>query len=232
MKGRTWSSRIQAGIEADYQFWIGSPKAKWRTPLICLLAPGLLLVVTEWLAVSPWGFKGLVGVLAVATMPAVAAFVGILVAPWFLFSRKCRGTAFFALICSVACLVSFTVGAVVGAHLRKAAFVELAERSKPLVEAVKAYEGKHGQPPVSLDSLVPEYLLKIPSTGFGAYPDYEYVQGEKAKRFATNPWAIYVFTPSGGINFDQFLYLPLQNYPERGFGGWLERIGDWAYVHE
>jgi hypothetical protein len=39
-------------------------------------------------------------------------------------------------------------------------------------------------------------------------------------------------TPSGGINFDSFLYLPLQNWPERGYGGVLQRIDDWAYVHE
>jgi hypothetical protein len=41
-----------------------------------------------------------------------------------------------------------------------------------------------------------------------------------------------VFTPSGAINFDQFMYFPNRNYPEQGFGGWIERIGDWAYVHE
>ncbi len=47
-----------------------------------------------------------------------------------------------------------------------------------------------------------------------------------------NPWVLIVHTPSGGINFDQFMYFPLQNYPESGYGGWLARIRDWAYVHE
>jgi hypothetical protein len=47
-----------------------------------------------------------------------------------------------------------------------------------------------------------------------------------------NAWVLYVDTPRAGINFDQFIYLPLTNYPPRGFGGRLERLGDWAYVHE
>ena len=65
-----------------------------------------------------------------------------------------------------------------------------------------------------------------------AYPEYKYLSGEKVKDYDGNPWVLYVFTPSGGINFDQFLYFPLQNYPSHGYGGSLERIGNWAYVHE
>jgi hypothetical protein len=34
------------------------------------------------------------------------------------------------------------------------------------------------------------------------------------------------------MNWDMFLYFPKQNYPKAGYGGWLERIEDWAYVHE
>ncbi len=232
MKCGTWSSRIQADIDADYRFWVGSPKAKWRTPLLCLVSPAILLVVTEWLAVSPWGAKWLVAVSSVVTMPATLAVVGIFVAPCFLLSRKHRRSAVFALVCSVTCVVGFTVGAVAGSQIRRAAFIGLAERGKPLVEAVKTYERNHGRPPESLNSLVPDYLPAIPSTRMGAYPAYEYASGDRARRFETNPWVIYVVTPSGGINFDQFLYFPLQNYPKKGFGGWLERIGEWAYVHE
>jgi hypothetical protein len=229
---RQWTTRIEAALHADHQFWAGSPQAMWRTPLICFVVLGLLLVLTEWLAVSSLGFRWLVGVFTVITLPVSLAAVGVLIAPWFLLSRKRRREALLALVCSLACLTSFTVGSVAGAHIRRAAFVALAERSRPLVDAVTKYEREHGQPPESLDSLVPRYLPQVPSTGMGAYPKFEYVSGDQAKRFQTNPWAIYVFTPSGGINFDQFLYLPRQNYPEKGYGGSLERIGDWAYVHE
>jgi len=65
-----------------------------------------------------------------------------------------------------------------------------------------------------------------------AYPNYEYMCGEEAERFDGNPWVLLVRTPSGPINWDMFMYFPLQNYPEAGYGGRIEDVGDWAYVHE
>jgi hypothetical protein len=44
------------------------------------------------------------------------------------------------------------------------------------------------------------------------YPDYQYYVGTNAARYGSNPWVLVVHTPSGGINFDQFMYFPLQNY--------------------
>lgn len=35
-----------------------------------------------------------------------------------------------------------------------------------------------------------------------------------------------------GINFDVFVYWPEGNYPDSMYGGWVERIGHWAYMHE
>jgi len=51
-----------------------------------------------------------------------------------------------------------------------------------------------------------------------AYPRYEYRSSARTADFDGNPWVLVVRTPSGGINFDQFLYYPLQNYPEEGYG--------------
>ena len=56
--------------------------------------------------------------------------------------------------------------------------------------------------------------------------------GEEAHKWDDNSWVLYIDTPSGGINFDMFMYFPNQNSPKTGYGGVLERIGDWAYVHE
>ena len=53
-----------------------------------------------------------------------------------------------------------------------------------------------------------------------------------AKNWDDNPWVLVVFTPGGGINFDRMLYFPKQNYPRSGYGGGIERVRDWAYVHE
>lgn len=112
------------------------------------------------------------------------------------------------------------------------AFLGLAERSKPLIQAIHSFESLHGSPPTDLNALVPGFLPEIPDTGMAAYPRYEYRTAEKAAEYEGNPWTLTVFTPSGGINFDQFMYFPKQNYPEKGYGGWLERVADWAYVHE
>ena len=48
-----------------------------------------------------------------------------------------------------------------------------------------------------------------------------------------NPWMLTVFTPVGFPDFDQFIYYPSQNYPDYYWGSNpVERIRDWAYVHE
>ena len=38
--------------------------------------------------------------------------------------------------------------------------------------------------------------------------------------------------PSGGINFDVFVDWPERVYPMSMYGGGVERIKNWAYVHE
>ena len=45
-------------------------------------------------------------------------------------------------------------------------------------------------------------------------------------------WSVRVSTSNGFLNWDIFLYLPSQRYPKRGYGGTLERVQEWAYVHE
>jgi len=45
-------------------------------------------------------------------------------------------------------------------------------------------------------------------------------------------WELRVPCPSGGLNWDVFFYWPSKNYPNYIYGGSVERIGDWAYVHE
>ncbi len=66
-----------------------------------------------------------------------------------------------------------------------------------------------------------------------AYSQYRYLAGDETeKQYQGNPWILRVYTPSGGINFDEMLYFPNQNYPKQGYGGTLELVGDWAYLHE
>lgn len=112
------------------------------------------------------------------------------------------------------------------------AFLELSERSTPIIDAVRTYEAKNGIPPNNLEQLVPDYLPNIPITGIKAYPTYELYVPKLPHEIDGNPWMLSVLTPEAGINFDMLMYLPKENYPENGYGGWLERVGHWAYVHE
>jgi hypothetical protein len=218
--------------DSDNRFWLTSSQALWRTPLICLLAPGAISLFCDWALVSSWGFKWVAGFWTAIGLLPMLALIGVAVCPFLLLSARRRRSALIGLLASVTCLVSFVIGVILGAHVRHKAFIGLAERSRPVVAAIRQYEAQHGKPPETLATLVPEFFTSIPQTGMGAYPGYEYFVGEKAAKYDGNPWAIVVFTPSGGINFDKFMYFPLQNYPEKGYGGRLQRIGDWAYVHE
>ena len=120
-------------------------------------------------------------------------------------------------------------GYAIGQNLRMKAFQRLAERSRPLVAAIHEFERSVGRPPRDLHELTPALLSKVPSTGMGAYPSYKYVAGQAA-RFDGNPCVLLIECGGPGPSFDMFLYFPLQNYPRMGYGGSLERLGQWAYV--
>ena len=156
-----------------------------------------------------------------------ASLIGLI----FKFSRK---ICFVILLCSIVYFGTAMTCFWLSDKLRMAAFHELAKRSEPLVQAIKNYELQYGNPPTSLENLVPEFLPNIPQTSMGAYPEYEYKVGDEAQKFAKDAWYLVVYTPLGGLNWDIFIYFPNQDYPERvqAYGGVLEKVGDWVYVHE
>ena len=119
------------------------------------------------------------------------------------------------------------------AYLRYRAFEQLSERSAPLIEAIERYSTKYGEPPAKLDQLVPEFLEKVPGTGMRLCPEYYYerLDGQKEAHYG-NPWRIRLDVGQGFLNFDTFIYLPNQNYHNAGYVEWVQRIGDWGYVHE
>jgi hypothetical protein len=150
-----------------------------------------------------------------------------------LFFRRRRIASTSILLATILMIFCIGVGSATGRKLRMAAWRSFAERSQLLIDAIEMYEREHLVPPATLNDLVPEYVVSVPSTGLNAYPHFEYQTGADTKRlYINNPWILSVFTPSSIINFDMMLYFPNQNYPETGYGGRLERIGRWAYVHE
>lgn len=64
------------------------------------------------------------------------------------------------------------------------------------------------------------------------FSEWDYIRGTDARAYGESSWVLLVRTGGPGINFDQLMYFPNQQYPEFGHGGRIERIGAWAYVHE
>ena len=199
-------------------------------PLFCAGIPVVCIPAAEWMALARYGSREFLWLWFALCFPALAAVPIFLASLVGLAFRRVRRHSAALALCSVAYFVAFILSFRVADSVRMSAFHRLAERSKPLVTAVRAFEQKHGHAPESLQTLVPEFIPSVPSTGMGAYPEYLY--STASTNYEGNPWVLTVFTPQGGINFDQFMYFPLTNYPKTGYGGWLERVGDWAYVHE
>lgn len=207
-----------------------TPATKQAWPWI--IASPFLIVLFEYLAVAPIGSQIFLWFETPFVFGALAAIPAIVVLPFIIIARKWRKAAFAWWLASLCFLPLATIGFILGKQIRNSAFHDLASRSAPLVDAIHEFTDQHGSPPGALKELVPDYLGKVPRTGIMAYPDYRYEVGEDAKRYEGNPWVLRVSTPSGGINFDEFMYFPLRNYPSYGYGGSFERIGDWAYLHE
>jgi len=214
------------------------PDALRRIKRTLLLSAPIVLILNgffvaaQWWAVSPNGSEAILWLSILLIFPLIFSLAMIPVAILLSFFTKIRRYAFRI---GISCAVYFLIGIVcinIGQRVRMNAFHKLALRSRHLIEAIKTFETKHGISPPTLDALVPLFLPSVPSTGMAAYPKYEYIVGEEAEKWENNPWVVYVETPSGGLNWDIFMYLPKQNYPQKGFGGVVEKVDDWAYVHE
>jgi hypothetical protein len=203
------------------------------TCLLAALLSGIGLVI-QWYAVSSIGYGGLffLQMEVWLALPLLLALLGIPLSLFALFFRKVRRHATTIIVCGILYLIIGLPLLRLSWPIRHAAFNKLAERSAPLIAAIHRFAEENGRPPKTLDELVPKFMGRIPATEMPAYPHYRYSGGDQTNRWEGNPWVLYVNTSSGGINFDIFMHFPKQNYPQRGYGGSLERIRDWAYVHE
>lgn len=142
------------------------------------------------------------------------------------FRRQRAKAAFFAFM-SIALLASFIPMAKTAAAVRSYGFLVASERAAPLLSAIERHQRAQGFPPHLLDHLVPRYLAEIPS----GLPPVEIITGDEARQaYGGNAWVLRANVPTGLINWDEFIYFPNLDY--RGYGGSIERIGDWAHYHE
>lgn len=197
------------------------------------VAAVVYIPLSDWLAVAP---TGSLWPLHFQMLWMMAAFFGVLATPvllGMLFWAPHRRTALLYLF-QIWCLLlpCFVAGSLWGRSIRMREMAALARRSRPLVEAIEQYEDDHRQPPELLSSLTPRYLAEPPTTGMAAYPTYLYLNGAEAERFGGNDWVLIVDTPISLLGFDRLMYFPNQEYPANGYGGSLQRLEDWAYVHE
>ncbi|MES2459571.1 MAG: hypothetical protein V4671_03250 [Armatimonadota bacterium] len=115
---------------------------------------------------------------------------------------------------------------------RRAALVRIAENAKPVTTALEMYRLNHGSYPKSLQELVPAYLPSHPRPDALGCPVYYYQLPGTSSQATFDGYELKLKTPNGGVNWDCFVFWPEKNYPRRMYGGSVERIGDWAYVHE
>ena len=152
----------------------------------------------------------------------------LLVLSFFRRFRSSRPFAFFFILCGAATVLAWWLAW----GYRTAAFKELTHRAEPLVQAIETYRRDKGSYPESLEELAPHYIERIPGTGMAGYPQffYERRQGEEK---AANRDSFELQVPCGQLmGFDVFVYWPEGNYPEYMYGGGVQEIGGWAYVHE
>jgi hypothetical protein len=172
-----------------------------------------------------WVIAG-VEIFVLAMFAALLAFIAALFA---LASPGFRRTAVSTLIISGSVVLLFVPALYISAALRSYGFHLAAQRSAPLISAIEQHMRDTGRPPSAMQDLIPRYLPSIPD----GLPELELITGKDAMdNYEGNEWVLRALVSTGMINWDLFMYWPKQNYPDTGYGGWIERIDRWAYVHE
>ena len=114
--------------------------------------------------------------------------------------------------------------------VRSVAMMNAALTGSRISEALDRYRADHGAYPDEFDDLVPQYVDQIPFTGMVGYPQFYYKSGANIP--GSGGYEIGINCPIAVLNWDKFFYWPSKAYPKSIYGGSVEPIGDWAYVHE
>ncbi len=188
------------------------------------IAIGFFPIACEFVVMSslPRAISGCVSMLGIFV--GVILFLVTLVGLVFRGGSRISELIWIAGLCA---LLSSVPAMLVSREIRKNGFQQMAERTKPLITAIKKFEKQKGHAPEALAELVPEFLPAVPTTGIGAYPEYRYEQFEDD----SDPWELSVRCGGGFLNWDEFFYLPSENYGKR-VGGCVEPAGTWAYFYE
>ena len=210
--------------------WNASTRAQVLGLAACQL---LLMPLGEWLS---WRESVVHHVGLLVGFALLYLFVGFAIALpasliGLLLPRQ-RRKALWLLLCSLVAAASFVPSINLSERIKRRALQGVMARAEPLIAAIRKFEAEHGKPPPEIAALVPGHLAALPTPGIGTAPHFTYLLTSARTDMGDNPWMLEVRPPVAGIGFDVFIYLPNQNYPKHGWGGVLERMGTWAYVHE
>lgn len=203
-----------------------------------LLVPASLVILQS--------IRLLPGSPSLGSFAGAAAFIGGLASVLLLFGGLVGAGAAFCVCAIPACrkpatliggvLLIWWVGtfpAMKASHfIRLFAMGRAAQRGQVLIDAIEKYKADKGLYPNTLPELAPTYISQIPETGMCGYRSFEYQRIEQVFGDATGGYELKIDTSLGPLNWDVFIYWPNQQYPERTYGGHIEQIGSWAYVHE
>lgn len=203
--------------------------------LSALVINGLALAA-QWFALSPNGHQYYVQYSALLIIPVMLSLLLVPVLVLLLISPPLRSAAMLAIaVCMIYGVTGWALFYLSNIY-RMSRFETIGEQSKILVQAIKQYRSDSGQPPPSLESLVPQYISGIPHTGLGAYPDYKYIPSTgNADAFdwlPALPWTLYIDIPLNGEQSEKFIYYPKQVIPQEIEQKVVGRLGDWVYIRE
>ena len=210
--------------------WGWATRLRWLGLAVATLG---LMPMAEWLGWHDSEFSLVGGLISYGlTFVVVAAVLGF---PVFLIGcclPHYQKRASWLLLCSFVAIICFGYSFSLSLPIKRQALHQVMARAEPLIIAIHRFEREHGNPPPNLAALVPDYLAAVPTPGIPTSREYYYRRPAPEDDLEGNLWMLDVNPPILGIGFDRFIYLPKQNYPREGWGGVLERMGTWAYVHE
>lgn len=220
-KGKPLPHDEQDGISPRRSLLVGA--------VLGALAGGLELFGQLMLGAA-WGTRGLYDVCNLVSIltPLIA---GICLVAGLLGSiRWARARRLFA--GSLALLLTFMLVASFSTPVRRHGLQQVCERLRPVVEAVRRHEQKHGALPTSLDALVPGELASLPR------PSSVLHHMRLDTRRYGSPWALAVLLPGPPLQDKSLVHLSDGNYPSTPYRGGsgrpgldgVGRIGDWAVL--
>jgi hypothetical protein len=223
--------------------WLGAPYQSPGFVRACLFGSGALglavlgyaVVARRFWVVLALPVLGLTLVFPpfVILPPLATGIIGLPIALVGAVIRWTRGG--WLVVASCVLLVGLIFGAIdIYANLQADGVRRAVRRAEPVIAAIDRYEVREGHWPAALEDLVPRDLEKIPGTGMAGYRSFRYYGPDGDFPYGRRLFETYELRVDVGriLQFDCFVYWPERSYPDRMYGGMVERMGSWAYVHE